>query len=116
MILNERFFCWHHSGLARLNRLLEQGLIDCPRESFLEDHGLHPGDLIRVSLKVRNAARGDVVALVTLVSSQPVLLNPPLHPRYPYAVKVIVISRDPGSSCLSYPYPKPPPMNPSHWV
>jgi hypothetical protein len=115
MTQNERIFCWHHSGLGRLKKLLAQGLIDCPHVNFLANHGLVPGNLIRVSLKVRNKPRGGVVAVVRLISSRPFKLTPPLHKSYPYAVRVDVIQRCSGSFCHKYP-PRTPPMSRSHWV
>lgn len=127
MTQQDRIFCWHHSGRGRLERLLSQGLIDCPKEEFL-DHppkgarAIRPGDILRVSLKEPKKGKGRVVAIVRLTSARPFRLKQPLHQQYPYAVKVEVLrsAKDLGLDCLgicdTYPFPHPPPMNPSHWA
>jgi len=108
-------FCWHHCGLTRLKDLLSRGLIDCPGEDFLSKHGLKPGDDCRVSIKVPNVGRGDIVAIIRLVSERPFPLHPPKHPGFPFAVRVDKIRYVAGGYCPNYPYATPPPLNPSGW-
>lgn len=98
-------FCWHHGSLGRLNSLLSRNppLIDCPHQHFLQQHGLAPGHYIRISVKVKNQALGNVVALVELVSATPQPLTNPLHPLYPYAVEVKVLQRGNLGVCRIYP-------------
>jgi len=117
METKSKVFCWHHSDKNRLCHYLSQYMVDCPRDYFLTKHGLKPGDQIRFSVKIRNQACGEIFAVAELDSPTPFKLRSPRHKDYPFAVKVKNIVRPSGTKlCMKYPYPKPPPMNPSHWV
>jgi len=112
-----KVFCWHHSSESRLRHFLSQGMVDCPRDSFLTDHGLEPGDQMRFSVKVRNQGKGQILAVAELVSGTPYYLQHPRHKDYRFGVNLRNIVLLNGTQlCMQYPYAKPPPMNPSHWV
>jgi hypothetical protein len=76
-------FCWHHSDESRLRHFLSQGMVDCPRDSFLMDHELKPGTQIRFSIKVRNQGKGRIFAAAELVSGTPHYLQHPRHKDFP---------------------------------
>ncbi len=112
-----KVFCWHHSDASRLRHFLSQGIVDCPRNSFLTEHGLKPGDQIRFSVKVRNQGEGRILAAAELGSGAPHYLQHPRHKDFPWGVNLRkIVLLDGNQLCMQYPYPKPPPMNPSHWV
>jgi len=113
---NNSIFCWHHGDLSRLEKLLARGLIDCPSASFLIKHGLHRGDLLRVSVKVKNQSKGQLEVLGRLSSSEPFLLDPPFDPKFPYAVLFEAIpTLENLGECYEYPK-NPRAMSRSHWV
>ena len=117
METRSKVFCWHHSDENRLRYYFSQQMVDCPSSYFLTKHGLKLRDQIRFSVKIRNQARGKVLAVAELDSLAPFELQCPRHKSYPFAAKlknIVILS---GTElCLQYPYAKPPPMNPSHWV
>lgn len=116
MDTRSKVFCWHHSSVNRLRYYLSQHMVDCPSENFLTKHGLKPRDQIRFSVKIRNQARGEILAVAELDSLTPFKLPCPRHKGYPFAVKLKNIAPQSGTKlCMQYPYAKPPPMNPSHW-
>jgi hypothetical protein len=112
-----RVFCWHHSDESRLRYFLSLKMVDCPTASFLSEHGLPIGDQIRFSVKVRNQGKGRILAVAELASETVHPLQHPRHKDFPWAVDLRQITALDGNQlCLCYPYQKPPPMNPSHWV
>ena len=112
-----RVFCWHHSDESQLRDYLSQGMVDCPRESLLANNELKPGDRIRISVKIRNEGKGQILAEAELVSKYPHKLNHPRNKSYPFGVYLKNIVLLSGTKfCTRYRYITPPPMNPSHWV
>jgi len=116
MMHGNSIFCWHHSSMKRLIKLLELGLIDCPSANFLIKHGLNRGDLLRVSVKVKNQSKGQIEVFGRLGSSEPFLLDPPVNAKFPYAVRFEEMPKlENFGECSEYPK-NPRAMSRSHWV